>query len=533
MDCIASRLPYRQTRAFIKIVLDYIDQSGELRPFYDQFPSLSGIKAAISNRKASPVNRKKLVKVLNEQYSSVSISRPVKENIELLKQDNCFTITTAHQNNLFTGPLYVVYKIIHVIRLASQLNDLVPENKFVPVFYMGSEDADLQELNHIYLHSEKLEWKTGQQGAVGRMKTDKELIKLIDRLKGELGVLPFGEEIIKLVESSYKEGITIQQATFNFIHSLFADYGLVVLIADHPELKSEMKDIFRDDLVNQQPSQLVLRTAQLLSKKGYDLQANPREINLFYLKDGLRERITGSGDKYKTGDASPARTKKEIIAELDTHPEYFSPNVILRGLYQSRILPDICFVGGGGELAYWLELKDLFDHYKTPFPVLVLRNSFLVIEKKWKEQMAKLGISAEDLFREENELTRFFIERNSTLPIKLNGNINAVEKLYADVREKVSAIDSTLEKHVESLKTRTMEKLAQLEKKILRSEKRKYSDQLRQIKKIKSHLFPGNALQERQDNLLYYYATWGKEFIKVLLDNSPSFEQEFTVLTEC
>ena len=199
----------------------------------------------------------------------------------------------------------------------------------------------------------------------------------------------------------------------------------------------------------------------------------------------------------------------------------------------SRFLPDICFIGGGGELAYWLELKGLFDHYKTPFPVLVLRNSFLIVERKWKERMIKLGIKEEDLFRDENDLTRAYIETNTTNPIKLNGNISAVEKLYADVKEKVSVIDSTLEKHVDALKTRTMEKLAQLEKKILRSEKRKYDDQLRQIKKIKSHLFPGNSLQERQDNLLYYYAIWGKEFIQVLLKNSPALEQEFTILTEC
>ena len=302
MDCFTSRLPYRQTRAFNKIVLDYIDQSGELKPFYDQFPSLSGIKSAISKRKSSPVNREKLVKVLNDQYSSFSISGPVKENIEFLKQNNCYTITTAHQNNLFTGPLYVIYKIIHAIRLASQLNELLPENKFVPLFYMGSEDADLQELNHIYLHGEKLEWKTTQQGAVGRMKIDKELIKLITRLKGELEVLPFGKEIIKLVEASYREGASIQQATFNFIHSLFADQGLVVLIADHPELKSEMKEVFREDLLNQQPSQLVMQSAGLLSKAGFDVQANPREINLFYLKDGMRERISGSGDKFKIGE---------------------------------------------------------------------------------------------------------------------------------------------------------------------------------------------------------------------------------------
>ena len=145
----------------------------------------------------------------------------------------------------------------------------------------------------------------------------------------------------------------------------------------------------------------------------------------------------------------------------------------------------------------------------------------------------KLGIKEEDLFRDENDLTRAYIETNTTNPIKLNGNISAVEKLYADVKEKVSVIDSTLEKHVDALKTRTMEKLAQLEKKILRSEKRKYDDQLRQIKKIKSHLFPGNSLQERQDNLLYYYAIWGKEFIQVLLKNSSALEQEFTILTEC
>lgn len=532
MNCKSTRIPYRQTGVFSKLVLDYIDQADTVKPFMANQPSLQGIQKAIEARKGFPTNRPILVQELKKQYEGIEIKDKVAKNIESLLSDNTFTITSAHQNNIFTGPLYFIYKILHSIKLADNLKESLPDFNFIPVFYIGSEDADLNELNNINLGGQKLVWNTKQTGAVGRMKIDKELLILIDAMEGQLSVLPHGNDIISIVKESYKEGATIEHATFLFVNTLFAEYGLVVLKPDNAVLKNELKDLFEDDLLSQTASGIVEKSIASLSDAGYKVQANPREINLFYLKDDLRERIIKEGTRYKVQGTSLEFSEDELRAELKNNPERFSPNVILRGLYQEMILPNIAFIGGGGETAYWLQLKSLFEHYKVPFPVLVLRNSFLLVEQKWKALVNKLNFTIEDFFLPEQDLFNQLVLKETTNDTKLNGSLSAIEELYESFKQQAKAVDTTLEKHVDALKTKTVFRLQELEKKMLRAEKRKFSDQQGQIQKVKAHLFPGNGLQERHENISYYFAKYGVSFLQVLYNESLSLEQEFVILTE-
>ena len=532
MNCTSTRLPYRQTAAFSKLAMDYIDQAEALKPFFAHPPTVKGLQQAIEARKQFSTNREILVQELKKQYGGIETGDKVKNNIDSLLSADTFTITTAHQNNIFTGPLYFIYKIVHAIKLADTLKVSLPQYNFVPVFYIGSEDADLDELNHIHLGGEKLVWVTKQTGAVGRMRVDKELLKLITIMEGQLLVLPYGHEIVSLLKQFYKEGDSIQQATFRFVNALFADYGLVVLLPDNPSLKKLMVPVFTDELLNQVASDIIEVSADKLEKGGYKVQASAREINLFYLKDDLRNRIELKNEKYRVVDSSLVFSEDEMVKELQQHPERFSPNVILRGLYEETILPNIAFIGGGGETAYWLQLKGLFEHYKVPYPVLILRNSFLVVEQKWKEAVSKLNFTMEDFFLPEQELLNRLVARDSKNQTKLNGSMTKLEELYESFKKQASTVDASLEKHVESLKSKTVYRLQELEKKMLRAEKRKFSDQQRQIHTIKSHLFPGNGLQERIDNISYYYAKWGTDFIRSLYDHSLALEQEFVVLQE-
>jgi len=532
MDCISTRLPYRQTNAFSKIALEYIDQAAALNPFFSYPPNLQGIQKAIEARKKFNTGRRTLVQELQKQYEGVEAGVKVKQNIESLLSPDTFTITTAHQNNIFTGPLYFIYKVVHAIKLADHLTATLPHQKFVPVFYIGSEDADLEELNHIYLGGEKLIWETKQTGAVGRMKIDKALLKLIQQMEGQLTVLPQGKEIISILKEFYKEGTMVQDATFRFVNHLFAEFGLIVLLPDNAALKKQMILLFEDDLLNQAASGIVGKTAERLQETGYKVQVNPREINLFYLRDNMRERIEKGNGEWRVVSGGQKFTKEELLEELQTHPERFSPNVILRGLYQETILPDIAFIGGGGETAYWLQLKDLFDLYKVPFPVLVLRNSFLIVEKKWQERISHLGFTAEDFFLPEQELMNRLVARESRNETKINGPLTELEQLYNIFKKQAKTVDSTLEKHVDALKLQTIHRLQELEKKMLRAEKRKFVDQQRQIHAIKQHLFPADGLQERRENLSYYFAKWGKDFIQQLYTSSLSLEQEFVLLSE-
>lgn len=528
MDCNSTNLSFEQTGYFSKIIIDYLNQSSTLRPFYTHPVSLEGIAAAIRARQLTQPNRSLLVAELQKQYAGITAAAPVQQNIQQLLQPNTFTITTAHQPAIFTGNLYFIYKIVHVIKLADRLKKEFPDNHFVPVFWMGSEDADLDELGHVYLTGEKLVWETKQTGAVGRMQT-RGLDKMINRIEGELSVQPFGKELIQLLRDCYLQSPDIQTATFKLIDALFAEYGLVVILPDNANLKRVMEPVFREDLLQQTPAGVVGKTIEQLSQH-YKAQAHPRDINLFYLKDNVRELIELKGEKYEVRNTQISFTREEILAELSSHPERFSPNVILRGLYQETVLPNIAFVGGGGETAYWLELKNLFGHYQIPFPVLLVRNSFLIVEKKWQEKIKKLDLQPKDFFQSEQQLLTYFVSRLRNGELKLKNELEAAIRVYDLLKDKAANIDRSLLQHVEALQVRTLKPLQELEKKLLRAEKRKYETEQRQIQAIRSALFPRNGLQERIENFMPWYAGYGKEFVQLVYEHSLTIEQEFTII---
>lgn len=529
-DFKSSCLPYSNTGRFKKIVIDYIEQEKALQSFYTHAVNLEGIKAAIEARQAFSTNRQVLVDHLMKQYGERAADL-VKSNIEALSQKNTFTVCTAHQPNIFTGPLYFIYKIFHTIKLAEKLKMEFPENNFVPIFYVGSEDADLEELNHIFIEGERYTWQTNQTGAVGKMKVDKGLISLLHQIEGRLSVEPYGAEVCNLLKRCYSLDKTIGEATFHFVHELFHNYGLVVLLAESISLKKTMHSIFEEELFQHTSSEIVTNTSTQLSKH-YKIQANPREINLFYLTENQRSRILQTMDGFEIQDRQIFFTKEEMRTELEMHPERFSPNVILRGLYQEVILPDVAWIGGGGELAYWLQLKDLFAHYRVPFPTLVLRNSFLFIEKRFQKTIKKNQLSIEDLFLSQDEILKKIVERESPNEIELDDLIDQIKNVYSSVIQRAQAIDPTLVTHAKALEHRALEKLQGMQKKLLRAEKRKFSDAERQINYLLNHLFPQNGLQERKENFLLFYAKWGASFFEALYQHSEDLAQQFCVMEE-
>jgi bacillithiol biosynthesis cysteine-adding enzyme BshC len=527
----AERISYSQTKAFSSIVLDYIQGHPDLQPFYTALPTVNHIKEAVRVKEQQVVDRKLLVATLENQYAAIKLNPAVQSSIEKLSHDRTFTICTAHQPNLFTGPLYFVYKILHAIKLAAHLNLEMPTYHFVPVFYMGSEDADFGELNHFTVEGKRYEWNTHQTGAVGRMKVDQSLLELIEELNGQLSIHSFGKEWIEMLRSAFKKGTTIQDATFQLVDRLFGDYGLVVLIADVPALKKTMSTIFHQDLFEHAPAKMVQKTNALLNQQ-YEAQAHVRDINLFYLKDAIRERIERAGEGFVVCNTDIRFSSEELTAELEQYPERFSPNVILRGIYQESILPDVAFIGGGGEIAYWLQFKELFEHYKIAFPILVLRNSFTIIEHKWEERIQKLNLAIADIFNDAEELFNEKVQHQSKLALKLNGKIEALSGLYMSIKDQASSVDPTLQVHVQALEKQAIYKLQKLENKMLRAEKRKFDDTRKQIAFLKASLFPKNGLQERVENIGYYYAKYGKGIIDAFYQHSLATEQEFTILKQ-
>ena len=529
MQFSSTNIPYLKTDSFSKLVTDYLNQHEQLNTFYKYSTNVEGIQKAIEERTFSTISRKSLVQHFQYNYSKQASKKQV-EHIKLLENKNCFTITTAHQPNIFTGPLYVIYKIIHTIKLAESLQNKFSNQNFVPVFFMGSEDADLDELGNISIQNKKIVWQTKQTGAVGRMFVDNDFLQLIDEIKGQIGITSFGYELSEIFSHCYTKGKAIQLATFELLNILFAEYGLLVLIPDDKLLKQEFVATIKKEIATSFSNKIVEETNIEISKQ-YKTQAVGREINLFYLIDDKRERITKIGEDFIIENLHLSFNHAEMLAEIETHPERFSPNVILRPVFQETILPNVAFIGGGGELAYWMQLKNVFEAVNIDYPVLVLRNSFLLMNKKQKLIIEKLGLEIEDFFKNDTEIIANYVLKNSEQDLHFSNEILQIKNTFQELKNHANKIDSTLTEHLKSIELKTIKKIEQAEKKLLRAEKRKFHEQQLQIKKIKSQLFPNEKLQERIENFSSYYSQYGKEFFKILFENSLSLEQEFTIIT--
>ncbi|MFZ9208767.1 MAG: bacillithiol biosynthesis cysteine-adding enzyme BshC, partial [Sediminibacterium sp.] len=501
-----------------------------LAPFYTHQPNLDGIKAAMAERDSFNTPRIALVDALNKQYEGIKASDAVVHNIQLLKDNKTYTVTTAHQPNLFTGPLYFIYKIAHTIALTRSLEKQLPGAHFVPVYYMGSEDADLEELGFVNIGGQKLVWQTMQTGAVGRMRVDTELLSLLKLIEGQIGVSVHGTAWVSLLKKSFTIGKTIAQATLDIVNHLFGDYGLVVVQPDSQALKSLFTSVIEKELTTNFSNKAVQETIKNLSVH-YKVQAAGRAINLFYLQADKRERIVQTDAGYEVTALGLTFTKEQILADVQNNPANYSPNVILRGVFQETILPNIAFIGGGGELAYWLELKQVFADAAVPFPVLLLRNSFLLVPAKEAQQLQKMHINTINLFKGRPQvIIDSFVKANSVHHLQINTQMAAIEAQYALIKEQAAGIDVSLVDHIEALSHKQAQKLLQVQKKMLRAEKRKYEVEQQQITRIMEQLFPGGSLQERTENIADWYKIYGTHFVRAIVENSDDFSKGFTLL---
>jgi len=342
-DCIS----YKSTGYFSKLICNYLAEAETLKPFYNRFPKLESFKAQIEEKSASfkVENRKALVAALKEQYKLVEASKSTLQNIEALGDSNTFTVTTGHQLNLFTGPLYFLHKIVSTINLAKELKVKYPEH-------------DFEEINYFNFKGKKIRWNSKASGAVGELEITglKEVLELFSQ---ELGLGNNAESLRTLFKNAYLEHNTLSEATFYLANELFKAYGLVVVEANNKALKELFIPYVEKELTEQISYKKVSQVNKQIEtlSQDYKIQVNPREINLFYIIKNLRERIVFEDGIYKVLNTKITWSKSDILEEVNMHPQRFSPNVILRPLYQEIILPNLCYIGKYFKRSYFLKAR--------------------------------------------------------------------------------------------------------------------------------------------------------------------------------
>lgn len=528
-DCI----PFRDTNYFSALICDYLDEHQELQPFYNRFPKLEDFKSQIDEKCHSELvsesHRAILSSVLKNQYQKVNATALTLSNIEALKQENTFTITTGHQLNLFTGPLYFLYKIISAINLTKQLKAKYPEYNFVPVYWMATEDHDFDEINYFNFKGKKVQWSREASGGVGELNTEG-LDHVFGIFSNQLGQGENAEFLRGLFKNAYLEHENLADATRFIANALFKDYGLVIIDANTRDLKRSFIPYMEKELIEQVSYNAVEKTNVQLQASNYKIQVNPRQINLFYLTNGLRERIIEKGENYFVNDTDISWTKAEILKEINEMPERFSPNVIMRPLYQEVILPNLCYIGGGGELAYWFELKAYFEAVNVPFPILLLRNSVLIKTEKQTQKLEKLGLTLNDMFLKQPDLVNQQVKERSSIDIDFSKQKAFLKKQFEDLYQLAKKTDKSFLGAVAAQEKKQLKGLSRLEKRLLKAQKRKLNDEIARVTNLQDQLFPGQSLQERNLNFSELYLEFGDQLIQQLVLNLQPLKGEFLIL---
>jgi bacillithiol biosynthesis cysteine-adding enzyme BshC len=502
-----------------------------LHSFYNRFPKIESFGDQIKEKSVgfSSGTRQVLVKQLQQQYVGFDISEASQFNISALKDATTFTVTTGHQLNLFTGPLYFLFKIISVINLAKQLKEKHPDCIFVPVYWMATEDHDFEEINYFNFKGKKVHWEREDGGAVGEFST-KDIEVVLKDFKTHLGITENAKDLARLFEEAYVKHFNLADATRYLGNQLFKEEGLVIVDGNDAGLKGLFSPYVKNELINQISHKEITQTTKRLIDAGYGEQVHPREINFFYIIKGLRERIIKKGETYSINNTDVLFTETEIFMEINDHPERFSPNALLRPLYQEVILPNLCYTGGGGELAYWFQLKDYFKVVDVPFPILLLRNSALLYEEKSNEKIEKMNLNIKDLFKKQGDLEAYFIKQLSQISIDFTQQKKTLEKQFEALYTLAKNTDKSFIGAVAAQEKKQVKGLAHLEKRLLKAQKRKYEDQLKRLIEIQDSIFPNHSLQERQDNFSEYYLLFGKSLLSTLKNELDPLLPEFTAI---
>ncbi|WP_370899384.1 bacillithiol biosynthesis cysteine-adding enzyme BshC [Chryseobacterium gossypii] len=522
-----NKISFNDIESIPQLVKDFLNH--KIEGFEESTFSFDNFKKQIHAKKEAFTleQRTILTDVLQEQLSDISLSSKQKQNMDLLKLPSTFTITTGHQLNLFSGPVFFVYKILQTIKTCIYLKEKFPDFNFVPVYWMASEDHDFAEINHFKTENNYYEISGKPGGAVGRIKISDTFF--ISEFEKEFKDSIFGTELILMLKEAYKNGYTLTQAIKILVNRLFSDLGLLILDGDSKELKKQVRDIFRDELLNFGLQKISEEKINSLTEKYGKVQVNPREINLFYLSE-TRDRIEFDGKAYVIIDKDIRFTKEEILAELESYPERFSPNALMRPVFQEKVLPNLAYIGGNAEIMYWLELKDYFSKIDIPFPILIPRNSMLFLKEKTLGKMEKLGLKVEDFFHNFAVITNHKILKDNPVLKVLEEKESLLVNNFSELKSIAETTERSFGNLVKAEEVRQLKSFRKMKKRLLRAEKIKQSELLERLENLFLDVHPSKTWQERVYNFSVFFADYGYSWLENCLEEMVVQESKLIIV---
>ncbi|MEO8208980.1 MAG: bacillithiol biosynthesis cysteine-adding enzyme BshC [bacterium] len=529
-------IPFSSLPSYSELFINYTNNFDSLRKFYEyDFRSDEDFLKCIELKKQTYLTgknffRSDICEILKLQNANFNSSENTFDNIRILNDHDTFAVVSGQQLGLLSGPYYTILKAINTVQLADNLNKKFPDYKFVPVFWLESDDHDFLEINNINIISKENELKNIQyyEGGIesekylkptGNIIIDKYINQFIDSLEESFNNSDFSASLFSSIRNSYKDGVNIKTAFSRFINSIIKDKGLIFIDPSDKEFKKLLKPLFELELnTSPQVCEKVINTSVELEEK-FDVQVKPKAINLFYIHEGSRYLLEPRENNiYALKNSRQKFSKEELYNILESNPERFSWNVVTRPVCQDYLLPTIAYIGGPSEISYFAQFKEVYKFFNVPMPVIYPRTSVTIIENRVKGFLEKNNLKFNELFNEK-ELNKKLLRTVSEV---------SAEQIFSDLKEELTGVFYTYEKELsridvsqtDSFVKRNKQFLESLEigkEKFINAQSKQNDIISNQLKKVLLNVYPNDTLQERVLNISYFLNKYGFELIDLLM----------------
>ena len=523
-------LPFTQIPHTTRLFADFLSYSPPVQPFYPRSPNFpEWLKEEASKIHYESSRREQVCAILERQNKSWDASPQTFTNLERLRK-GASVVVTGQQVGLFGGPAFAIYKALTAIRLAEEATAQGVD--CVPVFWLATYDHDLAEINHLSI--------PGTDGSLQLLETPSHSIagapvshvRLGDEIRPvlELAAALLGDsEATQMLRESYRVGENLGSAFARLFARLFAEWGVIVLDASDPELHRVAEPLYKtvveraDELAH-----ALLARGEALEAAGYHQQVKVTEssVLLFTLQNGARtpvhRRGQGRTDEFVLGDGAGGEkiSRFELLRQINSHPEEFSPNVLLRPVVQDYLLPTLAYTGGSAETAYFAQAGAVYELLLDRVTPMVPRFSATVVEPKVQRLLERHAIAVPAVFRGPDALRQELAEHN--LPQELQAAFDqtskSLEANLAAIREKLAKLDRTLVDAAQTASSKMHYQLERLHTQAARAELQKGEVVARHAENLSQALYPNKSLQEREIGGIYFVARYGMDFLRQVHD---------------
>jgi bacillithiol synthase len=501
---------------FSTLFIHYLSGNGSVTDFFDFSPFAHEDIRSWAGSVPEPENRESLVKALKNFNRGFGLHPNAKRNLDRLAEPGSLTIVTGQQLTLYGGPLYTILKTLTAIRLSTHYEALLGR-AVIPVFWLADEDHDFEEAAAISVpapsghYSTVLKDNTGLRGSVGRILLGNDINRISNELSDILPDTDFSDGLWELLNTCYKPENTFREAMALYLGRLFSHHGLIFAGSDDPEIKKLMIKPLTRAISDAGPLQQALEDTSGQIEKVYHRQANVLDSTLFlHTENGSRERLSRNNGEWHTESGKNLSREKLLHLTSET-PEMFSPNVFLRPVLQDFLLPNLGYVAGPGEIAYYAQMKSFYHAFDRKMPLIIPRLSATVIEPAIDRIMSGIPFELHHYQERIEDLEKKWLQLSDApdsdhLFDRWNNDVDDLNSRY---EKEVQHIEPTLTDMASKSAAEYKKSLDKLKQKLNRAIKSKQETQLKRIARIKNELFPNGGLQERNFAHIYFMNKYG------------------------